>query len=206
MRRLETETSEENPSLFRDYLAATPDVRFIMDNQFKNTKTHSRLSSKAVWYEWRKKLLDDLKQGLLKIENNMDEDDRVLQRREDMLSSALPALIEGKERLEREYAGLRDRAEENARVDQSELAAARDQLVTLDEDVGSKRALLESVQMQIRRTQEAIESATERTMALTADIVLAEKTKEDCRGYNAAEVRRWKGMHESPGPQRPIVC
>ncbi len=174
-------------------MAADSEVRFIMDNQFKNVKTHSRLSSKALWYEWRRKLLDDLKQGLLKIVDGLEEDDQVLLTREDLLASALPALIERRQDLEHEEASFREKAEENAKVDQAELAVARDNLVRLEEEAESKKALVESLQAQIRGKQEAIEMATEKKMTLTADIAQAEQIKEACRGWNTTEVKKWKG-------------
>lgn len=164
-----------------------------MENQFKNVKTHSRLSSKGQWYEWRKKLLDDLKQGLLKIEDGMIGDDEMLSKRESFFSSALPALLQHRDELEREEARLRDLAEENAQVDQAELAAARDSLLGLEEETEAKQALLESLQMEIREKQEAIENATERKLNLAADIAQAEKIKEGCRGWNTSELKKWKG-------------
>ncbi len=193
IKQIEVSTSTENPGLFREYLAASPDVRFIMDNQFKNVKTHSRLSSKALWYEWRKKLLDDLKQGLLRIEDGMNEDDQVLSKRESLLSSALPALLQHRDELEREEASLGEQAEELARVDQAEVTAARDCLLALDEQAETKRALVESLRTQIRARQQAIEHATERKLSLTADIAQAEKIKEECRGWNTSELNKWKG-------------
>src|SRR5580700_2650781 len=85
VREIENETFEENPPLFREYILATPDIRVLMDSQFKNVKTHARLLSKAMWYEWRMKLLDGLKVGLHKISEGMDADGEILHHQQELL-------------------------------------------------------------------------------------------------------------------------
>ena len=79
VKEIETDTFEENPPLFREYMSAAPDVKALMDNQFKNVKTHARLLSKAMWYEWRMKLQDGLEAGLLRISEGLDADEQLLQ-------------------------------------------------------------------------------------------------------------------------------
>ena len=39
VKEIEADTYEDNPALFREYMDAAPDVKSIMDNQFKNVKT-----------------------------------------------------------------------------------------------------------------------------------------------------------------------
>lgn len=197
IRRIEADTYAENPRLFREYMASSPDVRFIMDNQFKNIKTYARLSSKAVWYEWRRKLLDDLKQGLVKIDRGMDEDEDVLWKRQDALTTALPALSSEHERLKEEHAQLQTQAEQWAKVDQAESQAVRKTLVALEQEAEEKRLWLDALQMKIRERQEAIELATERKMGFMEEIKQAEKIKEGCRGWNMTEVKKWKGKMSS---------
>ncbi len=172
---------------------ASPDLQLVMDNQFRNMKTHARLSSKALWYDWRRKLLDGLKAGLLKIANEMAGDDRALRRYEDLLSSSLPELLNDYEQLSAEHARLQERTEEIASGDQIQLTAARNDLLELDADVEQKKAKIESLQLQIRSQQETIEMATEHKMTLAEEIKQAEKIREECQGWSAVEVSRWKG-------------
>ena len=194
IRQIEMDTLAENPGLFHEYMAASSDLQAIMDSQFKNIKTHARLSSKAMWYGWRRKLYSDLHLGLSKISKGLDEDDAVLQKKELLLSSALPRMLATIERLSTEQEELAQQAEEIASSNQAELAAARDNLVELETDLEQKEARLASLQSQIRTQQETIEFKTERKMSLSADIIQADKTREECRGRSVAEVGKWKGM------------
>ena len=64
VKQIEEETLVDNPLLFREYVSAAPDVRAIMDSQFKLLKTYARHQAKAVWYDWRQKLLTGVKDSL----------------------------------------------------------------------------------------------------------------------------------------------
>ena len=194
IRQIEVDTLAENPGLFHEYMAASSDLQAIMDSQFKNIKTHARLSSKAMWYGWRRKLYSDLHLGLSKIAKGLEEDDAVFRQKELLLSSTLPRMLATIERLSTEQEALAQQAEEIASSNQVELAAARDNLVDLEVDLEQKQTHLASLQSQIRAQQEAIEFKTERKMSLSADIVQAEKMREEYRGRSVAEVGKWKGM------------
>src|SRR5204862_294457 len=138
VREIENETFEENPPLFREYVSASPEIRVLMDNQFKNVKTHARLLSKAMWYDWRMKLRDGLKEGLQKTADDMDEDEKILQQKQDLLDSVLPALIEMHDGLEKETGNLELFVRELADCDPEELRSAREELVNLDEDIAAE--------------------------------------------------------------------
>ena len=77
--QIEEETLIDNPLLFKEYFSAALDVRAIMDSQFKLLKTYARHQAKAVWYDWRQKLLTGVKDslsknhaGLIKVWNSAD--------------------------------------------------------------------------------------------------------------------------------------
>jgi len=132
VREIEAETYEENPPLFREYISAAPDVKFIMDNQFKNIRTNARLLSKAMWYEWRMKLLEGLKEGLYKIKHDMIADEGFFARQETLISSALLPLIEQHSARQQQQKELEVAAEELANCDQEQLNHARQNLLTDD--------------------------------------------------------------------------
>lgn len=180
-------------------MSAPPDVKPIMDNQFKNVKTHARLLSKAMWYEWRMKLLDGLKEGLLKIGEGMDEDDGLLIQQEQMMQPVLPALIEEHERLEKQVSIAQTQADELADCDQEELKEARDSLSSIEHDLETKRELMEDLQNQLREREDGLADVIERKQEGMIEIKEAEKIRTDCRGWSSAEVSALQGMISNQG-------
>jgi len=174
-------------------MSAPPDVKPIMDNQFKNVKTHARLLSKAMWYEWRMKLLDGLKEGLLKIGDGMDEDDRNLIQQEQMLQPVLPGLIEEHEQLESQVQIAQAQADELADCDQDELKEARDSLQSIEKDLEAKQKLVEDLQIQLREMENILGDVVERKQECVEEIKEAEKVRQDCRGWSSAEVSTLQG-------------
>lgn len=194
VREIEADTFEENPPLFREYMSATPDFRALMDNQFKNVKTHARLLSKATWYEWRMKLLDGLKDGLYKTQEGLEADAEILQHQEDLLESVLPSLIKEYERIAEEESELQAAADELANCDQEELSEARQRLMSVEVDVEEKKRMILELQSELRQKESAIIVAAERKQSCLDDIQEAEKVRELCRGWSADEGLAFKGM------------
>ena len=193
MREIETDTYEQNPPLFREYMLAPPDIKPIMDNQFKNVKTHARLLSKAMWYEWRMKLLDGLKEGLLKISDDMDEDNKMIRKQEDIMEPVLPELIQQHELLEVERQNLQSRADELSSYDQEELQDARNSLTSVEDQLQNKRRVLEDLESELRRHEDGIEHAVEHKQQYMEEIREAEKICQDCRGWSKLEVAALQG-------------
>ena len=113
-------------------MSAAPRDRTVMDNQFKNMKAHARHLSKGMWYEWRMKLLDGLKEGLVHESQGLDQDERLLQEQEAAIRTVLPSLLEEHTALEQECSTLQTRANELANCDQEELRQARQQILSVD--------------------------------------------------------------------------
>ncbi|KAI9825851.1 MAG: hypothetical protein M1832_000792 [Thelocarpon impressellum] len=197
VREIEQDTFEENPPLFREYVSASPDVRFIMDNQFKNVKTHARLLSKAMWYEWRMKLLEGLREGLCNIKDGMDADDEILGEQEALLGPVVGPLVEENERLVQEHAELEAHAEELANCDQEELRDARERLIKANDEIAEKKRILAEVQDELRAKEAGIQSAVETKAAFLDEIKEAERIREECRGWSAREVAALKENVES---------
>ncbi|ETS74835.1 hypothetical protein PFICI_13319 [Pestalotiopsis fici W106-1] len=192
VREIETETFEENPPLFKEYISASPDFKLLMDNQFKNVKTHARLLSKAMWYEWRMKLQDGLKEGLLKIAEEMDEDERVLQKEEQLLQSILPELTAQSEALETEHENLQAIAQEIADCDPEDLLAARAELTAVDADIEAMARQIEELQHTLQETEATVVGLSRRKEDCVAEIAEAEQIREECRGWTSHEISSLK--------------
>lgn len=193
IRSIEAETYEDNPPLFREYVTAPPDIRIIMDNQFRNVKTHARLLSKATWYEWRMKLLEGLKEGLHRNVKDMKADDEVLSKREELLNSAVPVLVEKHAALEQEANNLQQLVEEMESCDQDEMRGARATLSSVENEIEAKKRELELLQEEAQERTNAIEAGTEMRDEFMAQIQQAERVKEECRGWSARDINELKG-------------
>ncbi|KAI0384196.1 Spc7-domain-containing protein [Hypomontagnella monticulosa] len=192
VREIETETLEENPPLFKEYMSASPEYKLFLDNQFKNVKTHARLLSKAMWYEWRMKLQEGLKEGLVKIAEGMIEDEQLLHKEQELLDSILPKLTKQFESLVMEHDNLRSAAEELADCNPEELQAARSELTELDADIEAKQRKIEELRRQLGETESNISEASQKKKDYISDIEEAEKIREECRGWTSNEVNSLK--------------
>ena len=184
---------EDNPLLFREYMSAPPDIRPIMDNQFKNVRTNARLLSKAMWYEWRMKLLDGLKEGLTTISHGMEADAQSLTHQEQLLQPILPNLTTEHEDLERKVQVAQAQAEELASCDQEDLKEAREQLVDIQKDLETKRQLVEELQNQLREREDRLEEILACKPVYSRETEIAETTRQDCRGWSTQEVASLQG-------------
>lgn len=164
-----------------------------MHNQFKNVRTHARLQSKKMWYQWRLVLLDGLKEGLAKIAEGMVEDDAALLQQEDLLASVLPGLIYEDVDLRRECVGLQNEAVVLDASDPTELEEARQRLVSVEEEIEQKRKMLVDVRGEYDAATAAIELAAERKIECTEEIRESERVREECRGWSVDEVAALKG-------------
>ncbi|KAH9906494.1 Spc7-domain-containing protein [Xylariomycetidae sp. FL2044] len=196
VREIETETLEENPPLFQEYMCATPEFKTLMDNQFKNVKTHARLLSKAMWYEWRTKLQDGLKEGLLKIAEGMTEDEQLLYQEQQLLDAVIPMLVKQSESLGKEHENLTAIAHELADCDPEDLQAAREELQDVDMDVRAKMKQIEELQQQLKGTEASISDTVQRKHECVNEIEEAERVREECRGWSSKEISSLKAKVE----------
>lgn len=193
VREIETETFEENPPLFREYISAPADIKVIMDNQLKNVKTHARLLSKGQWYDWRMTLLATLKDGFIRTAESMSQDEAILNSQIELLDSVYPQLIQQAEHLETEQSQLESAAEELANCDQEELSDARRQLITIDADVQAKKQLIVDLRKQLQGKEAEIVMGTDRKQVCLEEIRESEKIREECRGWTSNEISALKG-------------
>ena len=168
-----------------------------MDNQFKNVKTHARLLSKAMWYEWRMKLLDGLKEGLLKNRDGMNEDTENLTQQEYLVHAALPELTAEHARLESEVHALQAQVEELASCDQEQLKDVRSNLTAIENEISAKRSNIDEVQGQLRQTEKKIDNVNKKKQECYEVTQEAEKVRQDCQGWDSSEIRILEGMSMS---------
>ncbi|OJK03031.1 hypothetical protein ASPACDRAFT_10238, partial [Aspergillus aculeatus ATCC 16872] len=192
IRSIETETLADNPPLFREYMTAPADIRLLMDNQFRNVKTHARLLSKATWYEWRMKLLEGLRDGLNRHVQEMKADDELLAKHETLLSDTVPALIEKHSSLEAEATTLQQLADELENCDQDELRSTREKLAGVEDEIAQKKKLLQEMQAELEDKTNIVETGTEVKAEYMAQIQEAERVKAQCRGWSAQEISELK--------------
>ena len=193
VREIETETFEENPPLFREYISASPEFKVLMDNQFKNVKSHARLLSKAMWYEWRMKLQDGLKEGLVNIAEGMNHDDRLLKKQQELLSSILPEIAKRVEELEQEYDDLEAVARELAESDPEELQKARAELLATEKAIVERTRKIVELRAQLEESEKGVESLAKKKEECLAGIKEADKVREECRGWSTTEISAIKG-------------
>ncbi|ESZ94421.1 hypothetical protein SBOR_5214 [Sclerotinia borealis F-4128] len=192
VREIESETFEENPPLFREYISAPADMKLVMDNQLKNVKTHSRLLSKGMWYEWRSTLLETVKDELVRSAEGMINDEEILDKQQALLESVLPKMIKQAQQLQHEEANLKTAAEEIASCDPEELNEAREQLISVEADVDAKRHMIEELQKQLQAREAEIEVGTANKETYLEEIREAEKIREECRGWSSSEISTLK--------------
>ncbi|KAL0935136.1 chromosome segregation protein (Spc7 kinetochore protein) [Colletotrichum truncatum] len=192
VREIESETFEENPPLFREYMSASADFKNILDNQFKNGKTHARLESKAMWYEWRMKLQEGLREGLVRIAEGMDSDEKLLAQQQKLLSSVLPGIVSRFAELEQEHGNLKAAADELADCDPEELEIARSDLAEVERDVQEKTQRIAELRQELEDAERGIEALTQEKQQCYEDIKEAEKIREECRGWSTSEISALK--------------
>lgn len=194
VKEIEADTFEENPPLFREYITATPEVKSLMDVQFKNVKTHARLLSKAMWYEWRMKLLDGLKEGLVKISQGLERDAQNIDEQDALIQPALESLTHEHERLEDQVQLAQERIDELASSDQDELKEARDSLIAVEEEISAKQQLLQELQSELNDKKQRLELASETKEEYRAQSQEADRVLEECRGWDISEVKKLQGI------------
>jgi kinetochore protein Spc7/SPC105 len=193
IRSIEEETLADNPPLFREYVTARPDIRLLMDNQFRNVKTHARLLSKAMWYEWRMKLLEGLKEGLDRHVEEMHADDSLLSEQEAILHSVVPELVERHALLDSEASRMQEIVDEMENIDPNELRMARERLAKVDAEIETKKRQLEEMQEDLQNKNDTIEAGAELKAEFLEQIREAERVREECRGWSIKEVNALKG-------------
>lgn len=188
IRSIEAETLAEQPPLFREYVDARPDIKLVMDNQFRNGKINARLQSKEGWYTWRTQLVDGLKGGLDGIKQGMAEDDNRLSEQQEVLAEVIPGLNERQAELQYELAALEQSLAEMDSVDHETLRVSRRQLQSADEDLLQKSTMLDTLRQQMNDKEEALAAAAELKNEMQDQIAEADRVREEHKGWPVEDV------------------
>lgn len=192
VRSIEAETLAEQPPLFREYVDARPDVKLIMDNQFRNGKANARLQSKEGWYQWRTQLVQGLQTGLEGISKTMKDDLESLSVQERTLGEVVPLILEQQEELERQKQLLDQTVQELDNVDHENLDRVRQGLRAADAYHLQRAALLANLRKDMEEKDEALASAAELKVEMMDQIAEADRVREEHKGWPAAVVTELK--------------
>ncbi|KAK7208056.1 Spc7 kinetochore protein-domain-containing protein [Myxozyma melibiosi] len=182
--RLESETLEENPNLFRQYLSASIDGQVAFCAQFKVIKTYARLLSKGVWYEWRSKLLDGVMNSLTKNQSALQKDIQDLQPKEKSVSLSLPEIRAKHSALKTKLERLRQRRNEVEGCDKDELLSAREMLTAEKAEVQSKQQVREELAASDQNLTRMVDEKRSGIESCNAGIAKAEAIVEENRGID----------------------
>lgn len=163
-----------------------------MDNQFKNMKTHARHLSKGMWYEWRMKLLDGLRDVLVGEAEGLKLDENLMQQQESAVENVLPALLLEHEQLLLQFAELERHAQEIADCDQEELSHARRQIVSSEQQIQDRKERIAELKSRSKDLDSAVEDAQDVRVEYLQAIKEAQRVREEHRGWSGPEVNRLK--------------
>lgn len=197
IRTIEAETLAEQPPLFREYIDARPDVKVVMDNQFRNGKANARLQSKEGWYQWRAQLVEGLRAGLEGINQGMSADLALLDQQQQTLDGVIPTLLREQSELEVQKTSLQQRLQELDSVDQEALNICRQQLRDANHYYLERSAVLNSLQEQMKEKDEALAAAKELKVEMAGQIAEADRVREEHKGWPVADVQALKSKVES---------
>ncbi|RPA92531.1 Spc7-domain-containing protein [Choiromyces venosus 120613-1] len=192
VKTIEGDTLEENPLLFREYMEAPPDVKLIMDTQFKNVKTHARFLAKGIWYEWRMKLLEGVRAALEDNLKGLKDDETLLSEALAAGQKLLPEIIS---RFEAAKSRLDSMLEMKRRIeadDKAQLAIARENLQSVQSQIEQTKAKLAQRKKDLEKLDAQLSERELRKQTLQSCIEAAERVKEMNRGWSEEEVSTWK--------------
>lgn len=192
VRAIEDDTLEENPLLFREYMEAPPDIKLIMDTQFKNVKTHARFLAKGIWYEWRMKLLEGVRAALEDNLKGLKDDETLLSEALAAGQKLLPEIISRFETARSKLDSMREVKRRIEADDKAQLAIARESLQSVQSRIEQTKAELAQRKKDLEKLDAQLSERELRKQTLQSCIEEAERVKEMNRGWSEEEVSIWK--------------
>ncbi|KAK6527117.1 hypothetical protein TWF281_010309 [Arthrobotrys megalospora] len=187
-KQIEKMVLEENPRLFREYLLAPPDVRAVMDLQFKNIKSSSRLEARGDWYTWRQGLQETIKAKAVENLAGLKIDEGNLKKWREIVDTLGPGLETKKKELEERVEVLKARKEEIEGCDPKELEEKREALRNSKKRLEEKKKELERLNAVGEELEGEVKGREERRERCLSAIESAEKVAEANKGYTEEEV------------------
>ncbi|KAH0610235.1 uncharacterized protein H6S33_011762 [Morchella sextelata] len=191
VREIEQDTADDNPPLFREYLDAPPDIKVIMDTQFKNVKTHARFLARGIWYKWRRQLMEGVKTALESNLHDMKGDEAALAAAQEAAEATLPALKARFEAAARTAARMEEARRRIENDDKEQLTQAQEGLKTVTQRIEEVKLRLAQRSKELAEVNTHIEAKGARKAALQSAIDEAERVKEQNRGWSEDEVAGW---------------
>ncbi|KAK9453031.1 Spc7 kinetochore protein-domain-containing protein [Dipodascopsis uninucleata] len=187
--RLEAETVEENPLLFKQYLSSSIDRQTSFCAQFKTIKSYARLQAKGVWYEWRAKLLDGVMSTLNKNVASLNEDRKRLTETETEVKPMLSDIESQHKKIKDKLQLLRTRKQEFEGCDKEELQIARMHLSELKSNLCDDKLQSVTLDEESSQLSDAIAICIEEIKATRGSISAAEKIIAESKGLEMTEIR-----------------
>ncbi|KTW31642.1 hypothetical protein T552_00280 [Pneumocystis carinii B80] len=192
--KIEEDTSEENPLLFREYIYASHDIRVIMDGQFKLLKNYSRLYAKSVWYDWRDKLLLGLKEGLEKNLEGLKKDELIINESKPILNTYFPFIKQTYKSLKEKVKHMKAIKEEISQCDQKELKKVRSNLFKINEELQADMKHFEKLKKNIHEIDDKLHELSEKQIKLNQEIEEYKKVIEVNRCFEKGEIENIRKM------------
>lgn len=197
IKQIESEMLTEQPPIFKEYLDASPDMRAVMDNQFRNVKARARLQSKESWYAWRSQLVDGLQNGLEGIKAELAQDNSVLSQQLAAMDQVLPQLVAKKPQLEQQANDLRQRYEELSSIDRAALGVRRSDLSQIDLEVSQHAKRLSELRRQLQEKDEVLSQVAELRTEMNDQISEARRVQDEQSRWHRNEVAGFKAEVEN---------
>ncbi|EMR08647.1 hypothetical protein PNEG_03121 [Pneumocystis murina B123] len=192
--KIEKDTSEENPLLFREYIYASHDIQVIMVGQFKLLKNYSRLYAKSVWYDWRDKLLLGLKEGLEKNLEGLKKDELIINESKPILNTCFPLIKQTYESLKEKIKHMKAIKEEISQCDQKELRKVRSSLFNINEELQGDTEDFEKLRKCISEIDDRLHELSEKQAKLNREIEEYKKVMKVNRCFEKGEIENIKKM------------
>lgn len=188
IRQIEQETLAQQPTIFRQYIDARPEVKMQMDQQFRNGKTNARLQSKEGWYSWRSELTDGLSAGLQSIHSELKNDFTVLTRQEANTQRIVNDVHERKRQLNLQAQELRNQLQHHEIEDQDLLTSQRGMLVKLDQDVIRRAQHAAEFQSELDDKDEVLTQAAELRQEMREQIQEAARVQNEQKSWQDQDI------------------
>ncbi|KAK9466883.1 Spc7 kinetochore protein-domain-containing protein [Lipomyces arxii] len=187
--RLESETIEENPQLFRRYVQSSLDSQAAFCAQFKVIKSFSRLQAKGIWYEWRSKLFDGILGTLAKNITFLKEDCANLAKLEETVEPTVADIKVRHSEMRARLEQLKKRKNDAADCDQEELMIIREKVSLIEPDCQEKRKVKTGLVEEDGRLSVDISAITGKIQETQSAMPSLEQVIEDNRGIDTGTIQ-----------------
>lgn len=177
-KQLETETLEENPLLFREYIEASADTKQLMNAQFKLVKSYARQQAKSVWYDWRSQLTTGVHEAFLKNFKSLQDDEKMMNKRKPEVEQSYNDISSKYKEMKNKLERMRKRSTELANCDRGQLISAQERLTSRKKELFSVQKSLEEKTNQVRDYRELVETQLQHKRKLQDSIQAAEKIRQ----------------------------